>query len=64
MVSVDLSEERRRRRRAGDARLSPEDRAILRRLVKGDLAEEFQSALDRDLAQDPLLGGTHIDTDD
>ena len=64
MVSVDLSEERRRRRRAGDPRLSPEDRAILRRLVKGDLAEEFQAALDRDLAQDPLLGGAHVDTDD
>jgi hypothetical protein len=64
MVSVDLSEERRRRRRAGDPRLSPEDRAILRRLVKGDLAEEFQSALDRDLAQDPLLGGAHVDIDD
>jgi hypothetical protein len=64
MVSVDLSEERRRRRRAGDPRLSPDDRAILRRLVKGDLAEEFQSALDGDLVQDPLLGGAHIDIDD
>jgi hypothetical protein len=61
MVSVDLSEERRRRRRAGDPRLSPEDRAILRRLVKGDLAEEFQSALDQDLPQDPLAS---IDIDD
>jgi hypothetical protein len=64
MVSVDLSEERRRRRRAGDPRLSTEDRAILRRLVKGDLVEEFQSALDRDLVEDPLLGGAHLDTDD
>jgi hypothetical protein len=40
MVSIDISEERRRRRRAGDPRLSTENRAILRRLVKGDLAEE------------------------
>jgi hypothetical protein len=64
MVSVDLPEQRRRRRRAGDSRLTLEDRAILRRLVKGDLAEEFQVALDRDLAVDPLLGGDHLSTDD
>jgi hypothetical protein len=64
MVSVALSEKRRRRRRASDPRLSTEDRAILRRLVKGDLAEEFQSALERDVAEDPLLDGAHLDTDD
>jgi hypothetical protein len=64
VVSIDLTEERRRRRRAGDPRLSTEDRAILRRLVTGDLADEFQSALDADLANDPLLGGSRPVRDD
>jgi len=64
MASVDLLEQRRRRRRAGDSRLTLEDRAILRRLEKGDLAEEFQAALDRDLAVDPLIGGTRLEIDD
>jgi hypothetical protein len=40
-----------------------QDRAILRRVTRGDLAEEFQAALDADLAADPLLGG-HVDPDD
>jgi hypothetical protein len=31
-------------------------------MTRGDLAEEFQAALDGDLAADPLLGGH--DTDD
>jgi hypothetical protein len=53
----DLLEERRRRRRAGDPRLTDEDKAILRRITSGDLAEEFQAALDADLEADPLLGG-------
>ena len=52
-----LEERRRRRRRVGDPRFSDEDRAILRRVTRGDLAEEFQAALDADLAADPLLGG-------
>jgi hypothetical protein len=56
-IGEALLEERRRRRRAGDPRLSDEDRAILRRVTRGDLAEEFQAALDADLAADPLLGG-------
>lgn len=50
-------EERRRRRCAGDPRITPEGRAILRRMVSGDLVDEFQAALDADLVNDPLLGG-------
>jgi hypothetical protein len=61
-IGEALLEERRRRRRAGDPRLSDEDRAILRRVTRGDVAEEFQAALDADLANDPLLGG-HPDPD-
>jgi hypothetical protein len=61
-IGEELLEERRRRRRAGDPRLSDEDRAILRRVTRGDLAEEFQAALDADLAADPMLGG-HPDPD-
>jgi hypothetical protein len=60
--SDDLSEGR-RRRRAGDPRLSPEDRAILRRLAKGVLVDEFQCALDQDLANDQLLGGSDFAVD-
>lgn len=62
-IGEELLEERRRRRRAGDPRLSDEDRAILRRITRGDLAEEFQAALDADLAADPLLGGHDTDDD-
>ena len=62
-IGEELLEERRQRRRAGDPRLSDEDRAILRRMTRGDLADEFQAALDADLAADPLLGG-HPDPDD
>ncbi|HEX3424886.1 MAG TPA: hypothetical protein VHT30_02060 [Acidimicrobiales bacterium] len=56
-VGEELLEERRRRRRAGDPRLSEADREILRRVTRGDLQAEFQAALDADLAADPLLGG-------
>jgi len=58
----DLLEQRRRRRRAGDPRLSEADREILRRITAGDLAEEFQNALDADVTEDPLLGGDDADT--
>jgi molybdenum-dependent DNA-binding transcriptional regulator ModE len=60
MVSIgeELIEERRRRRRAGDPRLTEAGREYLARLVEGDLMEEFQGALDAVSAADPLLGGT------
>lgn len=63
MAVVDIMEERRRRRRAGDPRLSEEGRAILARIATGDLADEFQAALDADLVADPLLGGHDHDDD-
>jgi hypothetical protein len=62
-VGEELLEERRQRRRAGDPRLSPEGREILRRLVSGDLTGEFQAALDAVSEADPLLGG-ESDPDD
>jgi hypothetical protein len=63
MAVVDIMEERRRRRRAGDPRLSEEGRAILIRITTGDLADEFQAALDADLVADPLLGAHDHDDD-
>jgi hypothetical protein len=57
MAVVDVSEERRRRRRGGDPRLSAEGKEILARITTGDLADEFQAALDADLEADPILGG-------
>jgi len=62
-IGQELLEERRRQRRAGDPRLGEEDKAILRRVTGGDLADEFQAALDADLAEDPLLGGHHASDD-
>ena len=62
-VGEELLEERRRRRRAGDPRITPEGRAILARLVDGDLVGEFQAALDAVSAADPLLGGGGEDDD-
>lgn len=55
--------EERRRRRAGDPRLSPQGRELFLRMTTGDLVDEFQSALDADLAADPLLGGHDTDDD-
>jgi hypothetical protein len=55
-IGEELVAERRRRRRAGDPRLSEADREFLGRLVDGDLAEEFQAALDAVSDADPLLG--------
>ncbi len=60
-VGEELLEQRRQRRRAGDPRLSPEGREILRRLVSGDLAAEFQAALDAVSEADPLLGADEAD---
>ena len=62
-VGEELLEERRRRRRAGDPRLSDADREFLGRLTDGDLAEDFQAALDAVSATDPLIGGT-VENDD
>jgi hypothetical protein len=44
----ELVAERRRRRRAGDQRLSPDGRALFRRMTSGDLVDEFWAALDAD----------------
>jgi len=63
-IGEDLLEERRRRRRAGDPRITVEGREILRRVTRGDLADAFQDALEADLAADPLLGGHPTGNDD
>jgi hypothetical protein len=57
MAVADLTEQKRLRRRAGDPRVTEEGREIISQITTGDLAEEFQAALDADLAADPLLGG-------
>ena len=56
-IGEELLEERRRRRRAGDPRLSAEGKELFRAMTTGDLVDEFQTALDADTAADPLLGG-------
>ncbi|MGH9115439.1 MAG: hypothetical protein ACRDWW_06360 [Acidimicrobiales bacterium] len=56
-IGEELLEERRRRRRAGDPRVTPHDREIMMRLVAGDLMSEFQAELDHIAAEDPDLGG-------
>lgn len=55
-IREELDEERRRRRLAGDPRITPEGRAILIRLVEGDLMDEFQATLDKISAEDPEVG--------
>lgn len=57
----DLLEERRRRRRAGDPRLSAEGRELFRRMTTGDLVDELQADLDAIATADPLLGGQDSD---
>jgi hypothetical protein len=57
MAVTDLIEQRRLRRRAGDPRVTETDREIISQITTGDLADEFQAALDADLVADPLLGG-------
>jgi molybdenum-dependent DNA-binding transcriptional regulator ModE len=57
-IGEELIEERRRRRRAGDPRVTDEGREIMARLVEGDLMGEFQAVLDAVSADDRLLGGT------
>jgi hypothetical protein len=60
-IGEELQEEHRRRRRAGDPRLTDADREFLRRLTTGDLVGEFQAALDAVSAADPLIGGGESD---
>jgi hypothetical protein len=62
-IGEELAEERRRRRRAGDPRLSEAGRELFARMTTGDLVDEFQAELDAISAADPLLGGGG-DTDD
>jgi hypothetical protein len=50
-----LIEELRQRRQAGDPRITPEGRAILRQLTTGDLADAFADALAETSRDDPLL---------
>jgi hypothetical protein len=57
VATVDLFEERRRRRRAGDPRVTESDRQIMRRITTGDLADDFQAVLDAAMENDPFLGG-------
>lgn len=56
-IGDEVLEERRRRRRAGDPRLSAEGRELFRQMTTGSLIEEFQAALDADVEADPVLGG-------
>lgn len=58
----DLLEEFRRQRRAGDPRLTAGDKEILRRIVVGDLADEFAESLRAISDADPLFGGRPPDT--
>lgn len=56
-VGEELLEELRQRRLAGDPRLTPEGREILRRITTGDLAEEFADSLAEISDADPILSG-------
>lgn len=52
-----LLEEFRQARRAGDPRLTDSDKAILRRITMGDLADEFADSLAAISDADPMLSG-------
>lgn len=56
-VGRDVLEEIRRRRLAGDSRVTPEGRAIFDRITDGDLADAFADSLDEIAEADPLLSG-------
>ena len=60
----ELLEEFRRQRRAGDARLTEDDKEILRRVTSGDLADELADSLTAISDADPLLGGGPASDDD
>ena len=56
----DLIEELRQRRQAGDPRITPMGRAILRRLTTGDLADAFAVALAESSNDDPTVTGAAV----
>ncbi|MBN4047480.1 hypothetical protein JYT71_00580 [Acidimicrobiaceae bacterium AH-315-P05] len=56
-VGEELLEARRRRRGAGDPRITTAGRVTLLRLVSGDLMADFQAGLDADAEADPALSG-------
>ncbi len=56
-VGEELLAARRRRRLGGDSRISSKGRETLRRIVAGDLTDEFQAGLDADTEADPALSG-------
>lgn len=60
-IGEHLLEVRRRRRLAGDPRITPEGRALLLRLTTGDLMDEFQTALDADPEREQPLDGLGTD---
>ena len=58
-LKEELDEERRRLRRTGDPRITPEGRELFRRLTDGDLQDELQAALDDVTEGDCLLSSSH-----
>lgn len=54
-MADELLEQKRLRRRAGDPRVTPQGRELIRRLTTGDLADDFQQSLDEVSEQDPIL---------
>ncbi|MFN8040547.1 MAG: hypothetical protein U0Q07_15140 [Acidimicrobiales bacterium] len=54
-MADELLEQKRLRRRAGDPRVTPQGRELIRRLTTGDLAEDFQRSLDEVSEKDPNL---------
>jgi hypothetical protein len=59
-----LLEDFRRRRRAGDPRITPEGREILLRITKGDLAGAFAESLAAISDADPMLSSRADSGDD
>ncbi len=60
-IGEELLDERRRRQRAGDPRLSNAGRELFQRMTPGDLVDDFQAELESDLSADPLLAGGDTD---
>lgn len=59
-----LLEELRRQRHQADPRLTEQDKAILRRITTGDLADEFADSLSAISEEDPFLAGEDLRADD